>query len=287
VTPADQCLSGVNNPGYNSHNMFPLFSERFPANADELRQMLEQSLRQFVDTDNDIVSVREKTFPELCELRLNLDGARLQSSAPRPSGVSGETTPAFRVEHFELSASGISVEEAPIDLLVHATNLQLHQGCGRDGKVVLVIKEADTGQIDLSATKPDLEKLILTIVKREATKQGVAIEDLKLSLNSGGPRAIEGIIQLRARKSFFRGVIRVAARLEVDEKLVATLSNLSCTGEGTVGAMASNLLRQQLQRLDGHQLNLAALPLGEIALRDIEITIGEKLGITAQFGRAS
>ena len=144
-----------------------------------------------------------------------------------------------------------------------------------------------SGRIDVSVAKVDLEKLILAVAKREADKQGVAIEDLKLSLTSAGPRAIEGIVQVRARKLFLRGVIRIAARLEVDEKLTAKLSGLTCTGDGAVGAMASNLLRPHLQQLDGRQLNLAALPLGEISLRDIEIAAGEKLEITAQFGRAS
>ncbi len=32
------------------------------------------------------------------------------------------------------------------------------------------------------------------------------------------------------------------------------------------------------------QLNLTALPLGEISLRDIEIVAGEKVEVSAQFG---
>ena len=267
--------------------MFPLFSDRLPTNADDLAQMLEQSLRQLVDTQDNIVAVVERAYPVLGELRINLDGARLRADAPRPSAVSGETTAAFCVENFELSARGISVEEVPLDLRIHADNVQLYQGRDRDRKLVLVLHAADSGQIDVSAAKGDLEKLILAIARREADKQGVAIEDLKLSLTSAGQRAIEGIVQVRARKLFLRGVIRVAGRLEIDEKLTAKLSGLTCTGDGVVGAMASNLLRPHLQRLDGRQLNLAALPLGEISLRDIEISAGEKLGINAQFGPAS
>jgi hypothetical protein len=186
-----------------------------------------------------------------------------------------------------LSARGISVEEMPLDLWIHADNVQLHQGRDRDQKVVLLLHAADSGWINISVTKVDLEKLILAIVKREADKQGVTIEDLKLSLSSAGPRAIEGIVQLRARKLFLRGVIRITARLEINEKLNAKLSGLNCTGEGAIGAMASNLLLPHLQHLDGRQLNLAALPLGEISLRDIEVAANERLRINAKFGRAS
>ena len=267
--------------------MFPLFSDRLPTRADDLARMLEQSLRQLVDTESDIVAVVEKAFPELRELHINLDGARVRTGALRPLSISGETTPAFRVEDFKLSATGISVDDMPLDLQVHADNLQLHQGRDRDRKLVLVLHAADSGWINISVTKVDLEKLILAMAKREADKQGVAIEDLKLSLSSAGPRAIEGVVQLRARKLILRGVIRITARLEIDEKLSARLSGLNCTGEGAIGAMASNLLRPHLQKLDGRQLNLAALPLGEISLRDIEVTANERLRITAKFGRAS
>jgi hypothetical protein len=267
--------------------MLPLFSDRLPTKADDLVQMLEQSLRQLVDTQNDIVAVVDKTFPVHRELHIKLDGARLRTDARRPLSVSGETTPAFRVEVFELSAKGISGEDMPLDLRIHADNVQLHQGRDRDRKLVLVLHAADSGWIDISVSRVDLEKLIRAIAKREADKQGVAIEDLKLSLSTVKPRAIEGIVQFRARKLFLRGVIRIAAKLEVDEKLAAEISGVTCTGDGAVGAMACNLLRPHLQRLDGRHLNLAALPLGEISLRDIEIAAGEKLGITAQFGRVS
>jgi hypothetical protein len=267
--------------------MLPLFSDHLPTNADDLAQMIEQSLRQLVDTQSDIVALVDKAFPELRELHVNLDGARLRTDALRPHSVSGETTPAFQVEVFELNARGISVEAMPLDLRIHADNLQLHQGRDRNQKLVLVLHAADLGWIDVSVAKVDLEKLILAVAKREADKQGVAIEDLKLSLRSAGARAIEGIVQLRARKLFLRSVIRITARLEIDEKLSAKLSGLNCTGEGAIGAMASNLLRPHLQQLDGRQLNLAALALGEISLRDIEIAANERLRITAKFGRAA
>ena len=249
--------------------------------------MLDQSLRQIVDTQSDIVAVVEEVFPELQELRINLDGARLRADAPRPSAISGETIQAFRVENFALSAKGFRVEEIPLDLWMQADNVQLHQARDRDGKLVLVFHTAHSGSINFSVGKMDLERLILVIAKREAEKHGVAIEDLKLSLSSAGPRAIDGVVQFRARKSFLRGIIHIAARLEVDEKLVAKVSGLTCTGDGAIGNMAAGMLRPQLQSFNGRELNLTALPLGEISLRDIEIVAGEKVEISAQFNRAS
>ena len=267
--------------------MLPLFSDQLPTNADDLARMLEQSLRQIVDTKGDVVAVIEKAFPELRELRINLDGTRLRADAARPSAISGETMQAFRVENFALSAKGIRVEEISLDLSMQAANLQLHQVRDRNRRLVLVFHAADSGSINVSVGKMDLEKLTLAIARREAEKHGVAIEDLKLSLNSPGPRAIEGTVQLHARKSFFRGIIRIAARLEVNEKLVAKVSGLTCTGEGAIGNMAAGMLRPRLQSFDGRELNLTALPLGEISLRDIEIVAGDKLEVSAQFGHVS
>jgi hypothetical protein len=267
--------------------MLPLFSDQLPTNADDLARMLEQSLRLIVDTQGDVVAVVDKAFPKLQELRINLDGAQLRTNAPRPSAISGETKQAFRVENFALSARGIRVEEIPLDLSMQAANLQLHQARDRDRRLVLVFHAADSGSINVSVGKMDLEKLTLAIATREAEKHGVAIEDLKLSLNSAGPRAIEGTVQLLARKSFFRGTIRIAARLEVDEKLVAKVSGLSCTGDGAIGNVAAGMLRPHLQSFEGRELNLTALPLGEISLRHIEIVASEKVEVSAQFGPVS
>ncbi len=154
------------------------------------------------------------------------------------------------------------------------------------GKIVLILHAADSGRIDVSAAKADLENLISSLAKREAGRHGVAIEDLELQFNASGLRVIDGIVRFRARKLFLSGVIRIAAKLSIDENLSAQLSDLSCTGDGTVGTLACNLLRPHLQRLEGRQFDLAALPLGDIVLREIEITAGDKLEITAQFGRA-
>ena len=249
--------------------------------------MLEQSLRQIVDTQSDIVAVVEEVFPELQELRINLDGARLRADAPRPSAICRRDEAALRVENFALSAKGFRVKEIPLDLWMQAANVQLHQARDRDGKLVLVFHAADSGSINVSVGKMDLERLILAMAKREAEKHGVAIEDLKLSLSSAGSRAIDGVVQFRARKSFLRGIIRIAARLEVDEKLIAKVSGLTCSGDGAIGALAAGMLRPHLQSFDGRALNLTALPLGEISLRDIEIVAGDKLGVSAQFGHVS
>jgi uncharacterized oxidoreductase len=147
--------------------------------------MLDQSLRQIVDTQSDIVAVVEKVFPELQELRINLDGARLRTDAPRPIPIVSETTPALGVENFALTAKGFRVEEIPLDLWMQADNVQLHQARDRDGKLVLVFHAADSGSINVSAGKMDLERLILIIAKREAEKHGVAVVGLKNSHHIG------------------------------------------------------------------------------------------------------
>ncbi len=265
--------------------MFPLFSNQPLATADDLVQMLERALRQIVDPQRNIVSVREKAFPELEELRIDLDGVRLRPDAPRPSSISPETTPALLVEKFELIGRGISVDEGRLDLEMRAENARFHQGRDGDGNIVLVLHAADSGRVNVSAAKADLENLISSLAKREAGRHAVAIEDLELQFNPSGPRAIDGMVRFRARKLFLSGIIRVGARLSVDEKLCACLSEISCAGDGTIGTLACNLLRPHLQRLDGRQVDLAALPIGDIALRDIEIIADDKLGITAQFGR--
>ena len=46
------------------------------------------------------------------------------------------------------------------------------------------------------------------------------------------------------------GVIHLAGRADVDDDLNATLSELSCTGEGAIGSMAAGFVQKQLKEYE-------------------------------------
>jgi hypothetical protein len=48
--------------------------------------------------------------------------------------------------------------------------------------------------------------------------------------------------------------------------------------------MACGILKPYLQKFDGREFPLMSLPLGEIRLRDMQLSVGDQLCVTAEFG---
>lgn len=264
--------------------MFPLFTKTFPATAAELASLMNDSLTQLFSGVAAPVSLQDKNYPELAELRISLDGAKLRPNPPKPPVVKGASSPAIRAERLVLNAAGISVGPGTADLQLSARSVHLDQAQLKDDGIVLLLRSASAGQLEVSAATQELERIIATVAKKEAAKQGVSIERVQLTARERGPRSISAEVQLHARKLFFSTIIRIAADLDLDDKLNATISGLVCKGDGAIGALACGVLNPHLQKINGRVFPLMALPLGEIRLRDVRLSVAEKIMVTAEFG---
>lgn len=264
--------------------MFPLFTKTFPATAADLASLLNGSLTQFFSAVAAPVSLQEKNYPKLAELRISLDGAKLRPNPPKPPVVKGASSPAVYAEQLVLNAAGISVGPGIADLQLSARDVRLDQARAKDDGIVLVLRSASEGQVEVSVEMQELEQAIATIAKAEAGKQGVSIERVQLTARERGPRGISAEVQLHARKLFFSTVIRIAGNLDLDEKLNATIAGVECKGDGAIGALACGVLNPHLQKIKGRVFPLMALPLGEIRLRGVRLSVAEKIVITAEFG---
>src|SRR5215211_326853 len=115
--------------------MFPLFTETFPATAAELVSLLNDSLTRLFSGVAAPVSLREKNYPELSELRISLDGAKLRPNPPGPPKVKGASRPALRTERLVLNAAGISVGPGTADLQLEARDVRLDQAGSEERRV--------------------------------------------------------------------------------------------------------------------------------------------------------
>ncbi|MGI9088306.1 MAG: hypothetical protein ACR2HH_11290 [Chthoniobacterales bacterium] len=264
--------------------MFPLPTKTLPADAVELSELLGQSLDRLFAKLSNPVSVRATAYPQIDELRLKLDGAELRPHPPRAPVLHGTPSPAFAVGLLEISGTEIAAGPAALNLNLSATDVRLAQTRSENDEVVLTLQSAADGRVEISAAKTDLEQAIAAFAKAEAGKHGVGIDQVHLKVNPRGERGLDAEVQLRTKKLFLTTTIRLSAQLDLTPDLQATLSEVRCSGDGAMGAMACSFLEPHLQKVNGRSLSLLALPLGEIRLRDVRLAANERLTVSAEFG---
>ena len=233
-----------------------------------------------------MVTLEEKSYPHLATIRVSLDGANAgERPPPRPPRLVGMIEPALRVEHFEMSGRPILVQRAKVELSCTARDLQLGQSRDKQGNVLLVLQDAAEGRLELGVGLADLEALVLAVAKMEAEKQGVTVESVRIDLRSRSERALDVVAQVCAKKLFLSATVQISGSVAIDEQLNARLFGLECAGEGTLGTLGCGFIAPHLQRFNGREFPLMALPLGEIKLRDVRIAADRELRVTAEFGR--
>ncbi len=267
--------------------MFPLPNRTFPPDSETLRAALEESLGRVVRPAGPMVTVENAEYPKLAALRISLDGANAgERPPPRPQPPVGPVEPGLQVENFTVTGRPILIQRAKVDLACTARDVRLGQGRDQDGNLLLLLQEAAEGQIEVAVALSDLEALVLAGAKSEAAKQGVTVESVEIELQARSERALDVVVQVRAKKLFLSAALQVSGSIEIDEQLTAHLSGLKCDGDGTLGTVACGFIAPHLERINGREISLLALPLGEVKLRDIRIAAGSELRVTAQFGRA-
>ena len=266
--------------------MFPLSCKAFPPDAEALRKALEESLRGVLTPATPMVTLEEKSYPQLAAIRVLLDGADAgERPPPRPPRPVGVIEPALQVEHFEISGRPILVQRAKVELFCTARQLEVGQSRDKQGNVLLILQDAAEGRLELAVGLADLEALVLTGAKMEAEKQGVTVESVRIELRSRSERALDVVVQVRAKKLFLSATVQIRGSVAIDEQLNAQLFGLECAGEGTLGTLACGFIVPHLQRFNGREFSLMALSLGEIKLRVVRIAADRELRITAEFGR--
>lgn len=266
--------------------MFPLNTEYFPANAVDLKRLLEESLRELFDFSGESVELEENGYPHLETLNISLEGARLPDQPPPVPSVNRPSVPALVVDTFRVHGAGMQIGPAAVDFNLTAHDLQLYQANDRKGRIVLLLHNASEGIIETSIAISALEALIAEVARAEAGKHGVNIDSVQLSLSSRGPRSLSVKVSVRAKKLFVSASVHITGQLDLDEQLTAKISGLDCVGQGAIASVACGVLKPHLQKLDGREFPLISLPFGEIRLRDVRIAVDEKLSVTAEFGSA-
>jgi hypothetical protein len=119
-----------------------------------------------------------------------------------------------------------------------------------------------------------------------AERQGVEVQETRLKLTSQGPRTLSFRGDVTAKMFIMTAALTLTGQIDVDAELNARFSRLTLSGDSMVTKIASGFIRPKLDALEGRVISLLALSLGDLHLRDIEVSASETLLIRAVFGRA-
>jgi hypothetical protein len=265
--------------------VFILPRDRLPEEPDDLARALEQGLRAFVSRPHPIVTIRGDNIQELDAILLDFSGAEVHAVQQPPPIAASNTTPAVKTRDFSVTGRPLHVFGSQIAFELRAEDLEFNQAQQADGKVVLVLHRAASGDFRFDASRAELEKLIKATANQVAAKQGITIESIELELDQSGPRSIGARVTLSARKLVFRAGLQLAGTVTISNDLIARVSGLRCSGDGAIAALACTAISSQFRRIENRPLPLAALPIGQTQLRDLQMNIAnDRIVISAQFG---
>ena len=264
--------------------MFPLKTAALPSSGSDLERLLNESLQRFFITEFEPVTVRENSYPQLEAISISLDGARLRPDPPHRPVVEREAAPALEVDQFAIRGAPLFLGPAVINLSLSAQEVRLDRRKDPNGQIVLTVRNAAEGSIEISTTPTDLEALTAKLAEVQAAGRGVTIDRVQLKLRQQNPRSLAAEVRLRVRKSFLSASIQATGQLELDDQLNLAISDLNCSGDGAFATLACGLLKPYLEEINGRKFSLMSLSLGEIRLRDVQVTVGDKISVTAKFG---
>jgi hypothetical protein len=265
--------------------MLNLGRKDFPSPRGELAEALDVALHRFVEKPGQIVDLRSRVFPLVDEIRINLDGAIVDSALPPLAKVEGDRSRAFEAALVTLNGRRVCVEGVPFNVRLAMRDVIFDKGVDANGEAVLALNKVREGQLVISAAQLDLEGAIGRIAGERARLYGVDFEQVRLFMRARGRCSLAADMQVWAKKFFARAKIDIYAQLDISNEFVARISQLKCKGDGKLGSLACTTLQPFFKRLLEKSFPLKSLPfLGDLQLRDIHVAVTDTVDITVDFG---
>lgn len=269
--------------------MFPLSGTQFPASVDELKTAIRGGLAEVLTLANpqSAVQIEGGSWPALDRMIIDLNDSTIRVTQPPPKPKPGDDRQkGITIHQLQVLGHPIRYGRSAGELDVSASSVALDFAHDQNGKALLLLADAADGRIEMKINKSDLQAALTEAASAAARPHGVSIQDLQLNLTSDGPRSLAGELRVKAKKMVMSGVVLLRGRIDIDDSLVAILSNLACSGEGMIGSMAAAMVNTKLKSYEGKRIPLTTLALGDTTLRDLNLTAGQVVSVTANFGRA-
>lgn len=271
--------------------MFPLAGKDYPQSGEDLAESIQEALSEVLTfpKKGNVVTFTGGSFPEFKSVKVDLSGASVSTDTPPPPPKpKGKRQPGPSAEKLSVVGKPVKYQGSEANVELSATGVRFdYAHDANSGNAMLVLADAESGHVVFSVDKDDLQKLLLAAASAGAKQQGVTIQDLQAKLTSRGPRTLDAEVRVKAKKMVMSGTVVLKGTVDIDDALVATVSNLAATGEGMMGNMAAGMLQGKLKEAEGKKIPLTTFSLGDLTLEDLKISTDKGLKITADVGKKS
>jgi hypothetical protein len=269
--------------------VFPFAANRLPDTADDFSAAMARGYRLALKLPNEspVVVATGGTYPIVDSLEIDVcdsvvlypdKGARKPSS--KYLAIHG-----LDAARFSLLGHRMAIEDATISLNMTATDARFLFTRDEKNKPLLVLGGAKEGRLSVEVACDDAERLLLTAARKGARTYGMSVSRVRLKMTTEGQRTVRVDLRIFARVGFVPAGLHFSARLDMNDRLDGTLTELSCTGDDILGPLVSGLIRPFLARYNGKTRPLMNFPASDLRLHDLHIDADQTVRITADFGR--
>jgi hypothetical protein len=266
--------------------MFPLAGKTYPGSIEELSNSLVTAMEQMLRfPQRSKVVTATGDYPALDGVKINLTDAMVvtETLPPRPEAGS-DRKPGVTVASLDVIGKPIRHQTAKVDFSLTARGLSFDFARDPAGNPMLVLKSAQAGSVEVDISRQDLQSLVSAAAAMAVNAHGITIQDVQLTLANLGPRTLHAEVRVKAKKAFVSGTLLLSGRADIDDELIATLSEVSVTGDGMIGKLAAGALKGKLSEIQGEKIPLTTFSLGDVRLHDLNVSTETGLHVTAAFG---
>lgn len=267
---------------------FPLATDDLPRTGGQLADSMNGGWKDVftIHDPQQAVEFEGGRYPAVDQMRVDLSHAVVNPEHKLARiGEYTATTKSLAVEHFQMVADPMVNHKSRVNLEVTGTQVRLDLQHDRDGRPMLMLADAREGTVHFDVTHDDLQRLVLAMARYQSSSSGIAIRSIHLDLQSIGPRSLLIDLHLSTIVGFIPAGMRFTARMDVDDRMNATVSNLDCQGDEVLGPLIVGFIRPAINKYNNTTRPLISFPSGHIHLTDVQIQAGQHVEMTAKFSR--
>lgn len=254
-----------------------------------LAEVIEEGWKARLDVpeDAELVHIEPGAGPGAFDaIRVDLSGSRVDPGRRhRMPAPQARSSGRVRAERLTFIADPLLVDQARVRFALKATDATLDvRRDGRTRRQLLTLTDAREGRLSLEVQRRDLDRLLLQGARAGAGKYGVTVDRTELGLDVIGDRSVLMDLKVDARVGFLPAGLHFQTRVDIDDRLDATMTRLDCRGTQVLGPIISAFIRPGLKKFEGKTRPLIGFEWGRMKLHDIAMRSGDSFRLEAEFG---